>query len=202
MSAMSNVMNITLVGVGGQGILLTSQVVATAALLHGDDVKTNEVHGMAQRGGSVISQVRFGPQVYSPLIPEGATDLLVGFEQLEALRYAHFLKPGGFAIVNQQDIVPVTVTSGQQPGVPDLADRLARAYPQRLLIPALAMARTLGNLRATNMVLAGALSTRVHFDTEVWRAAIRECVPQKHHALNIQAFEQGRAAAVPHVLAK
>jgi len=106
---MSDIINIIFAGVGGQGVLLVSGIVSQAAILSGADVKGNEVHGMAQRGGSVLAQVRFGPKVYSPLVWEGTVDLLVSLEESEALRYAHFLKSDGVAVVSKQRIIPVTV---------------------------------------------------------------------------------------------
>ncbi len=193
---MDPIVSISLVGVGGQGILLTSDILARTALAAGWEVKRSEVHGMSQRGGSVISQVRYGPKVHSPVIPEGGSDLLVAFERLEALRWRPLLKPDGRALVNVFDIVPITVSSGQHPGLPDLDARLGRLYPRLLRIEAQALAVEAGNARTANLVLAGALSTLLPFPDEEWRQAIRARLPAKLLDVNLRAFDAGvRAAA-------
>ncbi len=191
---MGTVTNIMLVGVGGQGILLASEVLSRTAMLMGRDVKKSEVHGMAQRGGSVVSEVRFGERIYSPLIPAGETDILVSFELLESLRYADLLAPDGTAVINRQTIVPVTVSSGQQPWPEDLDDRVARAFPKRHLLDALTMARELGNVRVVSMVMAGALSTLLDLDEKAWQQAMEELVPPRHREVNHRAFAAGRSA--------
>ena len=185
--------NVSLVGVGGQGILLTSDILALAAMHAGLDVKKSEIHGMSQRGGSVISQVRFGARVHSPIIPDGQSDVLVSFERTEALRYAHLAKPGAKILVNDMDRIPVTVSSGLQAPVQDADKRLA-AYPGLTLIDANPLAIKAGNLRAANVVLVGALSTFVPFDEEHWQAAMRERIPAKLLDVNLRAFAAGRAA--------
>ena len=185
--------NVSLVGVGGQGILLTSDVLALAAMHAGLDVKKSEIHGMSQRGGSVISQVRFGAQVHSPIIPDGQSDVLVSFERTEALRFAHLAKPGAKILVNDMDRIPVTVSSGLQAPVQDADKRLA-AYPGLTLIDANPLAIQAGNLRAANVVLMGALSAFVPFDEEHWQAALRERIPAKLLDVNLRAFAAGRAA--------
>ena len=185
--------NVSLVGVGGQGILLTSDVLALAAMHAGLDVKKSEIHGMSQRGGSVISQVRFGTRVHSPIIPDGQSDVLVSFERTEALRYAHLAKPGATILVNDMDRMPVTVSSGLQAPVQD-ADRRLAAYPGLKLIDANPLAIKAGNLRAANVVLMGALSAFVPFDEEHWQAALRERIPAKLLEVNLRAFAAGRAA--------
>ena len=185
--------NVSLVGVGGQGILLTSDILALAAMHAGLDVKKSEIHGMSQRGGSVISQVRFGARVHSPIIPDGQSDVLVSFERTEALRYAHLAKPGAKILVNDMDRIPVTVSSGLQAPVLDADKRLA-AYPGLTLIDANPLAIKAGNLRAANVVLMGALSAFVPFDEEHWQAAMRERIPAKLLDVNLRAFAAGRAA--------
>ena len=185
--------NVSLVGVGGQGILLTSDILALAALRAGFDVKKSEIHGMSKRGGSVVSQVRFGPRVFSPIIPDGASDVLVSFERTEALRHLHLAKPGGTILVNDMERVPVTVSSGLQPPVADMAARLA-AIPGLILIDANPLAEAAGNLRAANVVLMGALSTRVPFGEDHWLAAMRERIPAKLLDVNLHAFALGRSA--------
>lgn len=189
---MSNTINIALVGVGGQGTLLASEVISRAAMLAGFDVKKSEVHGMAQRGGSVVSQVRIGEKVYSPIIPDHETDFLISFELMEALRYADSLKPDGIALINRQIITPVTVSSGQQPWIDDLDDRIERAFPNRLIIPAMDIAKTLGNIRTVNMVMTGALSKKMSISLDVWNQAVAELVPAKVKDLNLNAFALGR----------
>ena len=186
--------NVSLVGVGGQGILLTSDILAKTAALAGLDVKKSEIHGMAQRGGSVISQVRFGEKVYSPIIPDGTSDLLVSFDRLEALRWRHLLAPEGKVLINNMYLTPITVSSGQQPAVTDLAARLAAEYPQALYIDAMALAKSVGNTRAMNMVFAGALSTLTPFGVEIWKQAMRERISAKLIDINIKAFDAGRSA--------
>ena len=190
------VTNVSLVGVGGQGILLTSDILALTAALAGLDVKKSEIHGMAQRGGSVISQVRFGEKVYAPIIPDGASDLLVSFERLEALRWRHLLAQGGKVLINDMNMTPVTVSSGQQAAVTDLDDRLRAEYPSALYVDALAVAKEVGNTRTMNMVLAGALSALTPFSAELWHQAMQERIPAKLVDMNLKAFEAGRARAV------
>lgn len=185
--------NVSLVGVGGQGILLTSDVLALAAMHAGLDVKKSEIHGMSQRGGSVISQVRFGAKVRSPIIPDGQSDVLVSFERTEALRYAHLAKPGAKILVNDMDRIPITVSSGLQAPVQDMDRRLA-AYPGLQLIDANPLAIQAGNLRAANVVLMGALSAFVPFDEAHWQAAMRERIPAKLLDVNLRAFALGRQA--------
>ena len=187
--------NIALAGVGGQGTLLASEVISRAAMLAGRDVKKSEVHGMAQRGGSVVSEVRIGEKVYSPLIPAGEIDFLVSFEYLESLRYADGLSASGIALINRQIITPVTVSSGQQPWVDDLDARVERGFPNRRVIDALQMARELGNIRVINMILTGALSRYLDIDVKVWEQAVAELVPAKHKDVNLKAFARGIAAS-------
>lgn len=195
---MDKVTNISIVGVGGQGILLTSEVLARAAALAGMDAKKSEVHGMAQRGGSVISQVRFGTKVYSPIIADGGSDILMAFERTEALRWRHLLAPGGRVIINLQDMTPVTVSSGQHPGLTDLVERLRSLYPSMVEVNATGLAASLGQVRAANMVLTGALSHFTPFDLSVWHAAMEARIPAKLLDLNMKAFELGRKAAMRH----
>ena len=190
---LDRIFNVSLVGVGGQGILLTSDVLALAAMHAGFDVKKSEIHGMSQRGGSVISQVRFGTKVFSPIIPDGQSDILVSFERTEALRWAHLAKPGAKIVVNDMERIPITVSSGLQPPAKDVAKRLA-AYPGLLLIAANPLAEQAGNLRTANVVVMGALSTLAPFDEEHWQAAMRERIPAKLLDVNLRAFALGRAA--------
>ena len=187
-------MNVSLVGVGGQGILLTSDVLAKTATLAGCDVKKSEIHGMAQRGGSVISQVRFGDKVYSPIIPDGWSDLLVSFDRLETLRWRHLLAAGGKVLMSAVSVTPITVSSGQQPDVEDLEGRLKAEYPDLIQIDAMRLAGEVGNSRTMNMVIAGALSTLTPFSVEQWREAMRQRIPAKLLEINLKAFDLGRGA--------
>ena len=191
-----------LAGVGGQGTILASTVLSEVALATGFDVKKSEVHGMAQRGGSVNTHVRWNAErVYSPLIGLGEADMLMVFEEAEALRYAEFLKPGGVVVVNQHTIKPITVTSGgaRYPTEADLRAVYAKLTDRLYLVPGTAIARDLGNARAANVVLIGALSTFLDVPVETWLAVIEARVPPKYVELNRQAFMRGRQAVEEHV---
>lgn len=183
--------NVLLVGVGGQGVLLVSAIISQAAILSGADVKANEVHGMAQRGGSVLAQVRFGEKVYSPLVWEGTVDVLLSLEKAEAIRYAHYLKPEGRAIVSTQEIVPVTVSSGKAAYPADAGARLARICPRISMVDAEGIASELGNVKAANVVALGAAAAALPSLARYWQKAIELCVPEKHRELNIRAFQAG-----------
>ncbi|MBR4894421.1 MAG: indolepyruvate oxidoreductase subunit beta [Kiritimatiellae bacterium] len=190
--------NVSLVGVGGQGIILTADILAKTAAIAGFDVKKSEIHGMAQRGGSVSSQVRFGESVSSPVIQHGTTDILVCFDKLEALRSAPLLAEGGKALVNDMYLVPVTVSSGQQSDVADLDGRVKAAIPSLKLIDAMKIAtEEVGNARTMNMVLAGALSVLCPFEESQWIQAMEEMLSgpkAKLLEINKKAFALGRAA--------
>ena len=196
---MMDTFNVSLVGVGGQGILLTANLLGRVAALAGLDVKKSEIHGMAQRGGSVASSVRFGDSVHSPIIPAGESDLLVAFDRLEALRCASQLKPGGQALVNDVYLTPVTVSSGQQPEVADLAGSLKAALPGAIFVDAAAIAKEVGNDRTANMVIAGALAALTPFSEDLWKKAMAETFTgpkAKLLEVNEKAFSLGRAAAM------
>ena len=190
---MQSITNVTLVGVGGQGILLTSDILARAAALSGFDVKKSEIHGMSQRGGSVSSQVRFGRAVHSPIIPDAESDVLVAFELLEAIRCFPMLRPEGKAIVDRRDIVPLTVSSGMQPGVEDRDGLVAKLYGDRArIVDASRIATEIGNVRTANLVLAGALSRLMPFEVGSWHDAMRARIKESLLAINLQAFDAGR----------
>jgi indolepyruvate ferredoxin oxidoreductase beta subunit len=186
--------NVSLVGVGGQGILLTAELLARTAAIAGLDVKKSEIHGMSQRGGSVVSSVRFGEKVYSPIIPEGKSDILVAFDRLESLRWAHVLAPNGKVLLNKLDLTPITVTSGQQQPVADFEDRLAKTFPNASYVDASTIAEEVGNPRTMNMVIAGALSKLVPFEEAAWFEAMKERLPEKLIEINTIAFKRGREA--------
>jgi indolepyruvate ferredoxin oxidoreductase beta subunit len=186
--------NFALVGVGGQGVLLASDVLAEVGLRTGLDVKKSEVHGMAQRGGAVLSQVRWGDKVYAPLVGPGEVDYLVSFELLEALRWLQFLKPEGIAIVNDQKLPPLAVSSGgmEYPSEGRIRNALSQASKEYYIIPALAKAQELGTDRATNVVLLGALSKYLDVPEEHWLEVVEKRVPKKYVELNRKAFQAGR----------
>ncbi len=191
--------NVSLVGVGGQGILLTADLLAKAAALAGLDVKKSEIHGMAQRGGSVISQVRFGEDVASPIIQEGTSDILVSFDKLEALRWAHLMSKDGVALVNDLYLVPVTVSSGQQSAVEDLDGKVHAAFTKSIFVDAMKIAEEVGNTRTMNMVIAGALSALTPFAEDLWYQAMKEMLTgpkAKLLEVNEKAFALGRKAAM------
>ena len=189
--------NVTLVGVGGQGILLASDVLARAAAEAGLSVKKSEIHGMSQRGGSVSSQVRFGGEVHSAIIPEGETDLLVAFDVVEALRALPLVAPTGRALVDRKYVVPVTVSSGMQPAPADPEEALERLYAGRLSrVDSAALADAVGNPRTANMAIAGALSALLTLPEAAWDAALRGRLPEKLLAPNLKAFALGREAVL------
>jgi indolepyruvate ferredoxin oxidoreductase, beta subunit len=186
-----NVTSIVMVGVGGQGILLGAQIAARAALLGGHDVKTNEVHGMAQRGGSVIAQIRYGKKVYSPLVSMGTAQVLASLERIEALRFSDYLAPDGLAVVSSQAIVPVTVSSGKAIYPDDAEARLKAAFKRLAYIDAVGVAERICEARAANVVLLGALSTALDLPRDCWEKAIKECVKPKFQEINRKAFDEG-----------
>ena len=184
--------NVFLAGVGGQGTLLASEVLCEAFLLAGFDVKKSEVHGMAQRGGAVTTHLRYGPKVFSPLIEPGGADLLIAFEKLEALRFAHYLRPGGALVVNAQEIFPPSVATGQERYPDDVADRL-RAVTDRLhFVDALAAALRLREVRAVNMVMVGAASHYLPLPEGAYENAMKGRMPERVVAVNVAAFQAGR----------
>jgi indolepyruvate ferredoxin oxidoreductase beta subunit len=190
--------NFLLAGVGGQGTILASNVLAEVGLAAGFDVKKSEVHGMAQRGGSVNTHIRWDAvRVYSPLIGLGEADVLLAFERAEALRYANYLQAGGVAIVDEHAIEPITVTSGgaHYPTLGELRALLDGVTEHVHVVPGTDIARELGNHRAANVVLLGTLSAFLDVPVDTWLAVIESRVPPKYVALNRQAFERGRQAA-------
>lgn len=189
------VRSIVMVGVGGQGILLATQVAARAALAAGHDVKTNEVHGMAQRGGSVVAQIRFGQRVFSPLVPLGSAQVLASLERIEALRFSSYLAPDGLAVVSTQAIVPVTVSSGQATYPEDAEQRLRAAFKRLVYVDAIGVAEKLCDARVANVILLGAMSTALEIPRECWIEAISQCVKAKFRDLNLRAFDEGVALA-------
>ena len=182
--------NIMIVGVGGQGTLLTSRILGGLALKAGYDVKLSEVHGMAQRGGSVVTFVRYGEKVAEPIVEEGQADVLIAFERLEALRYIHFLKPDGALIVNDQriDPMPVVIGAAEYPeGILESLEKNHKVYR----IDAMAEAKRLGNPRVFNVIVLGMAARHMDFTKDQWLAVIEGCVPKKTIEINRAAFETG-----------
>jgi len=192
--------NVSLVGVGGQGIILTADLLAKTAALSGLEVKKSEIHGMSQRGGSVTSQVRFGSSVASPIIQMGTADVLVSFDKVEALRNVGILAKEGKALVNDLFLVPVTVSSGQQKPVENLDGKVKKTFKKLVLVDAMKIAtEEVGNARTMNMVLAGALSALCPFKEEIWYTAMMELLSgpkAKLLEINKKAFAIGRQAAL------
>ena len=186
--------NIMIVGVGGQGSLLASKLLGRLLLTKGYDIKVSEVHGMSQRGGSVVTFVRFGDKVYSPIIDKGEADYIVSFEVLEAARYTEFLKPDGKIVTNTQQINPMPVIIGAAEYPENLVEKLKAAGIQVDAFDALQLAEQAGSPKAVNIVLMGHLSRNFDFTEEEWMQAIAESVPAKFLELNQRAFRLGRDA--------
>jgi len=187
------VTNILLVGVGGQGILLASEILSETFMLAGFDVKKSEIHGMSQRGGSVVSHVRYGREVFSPLVPEGEGDILFGFELMETCRSLPLLKPGAAVIANDLRIPPPSVLMGREAYPEGLAETIAAEFPDFLLVDGLKLASEAGNPRAANTVLLGAVSRRLDVAEEYWLQALEKMVPKKALDVNRKAFLLGRS---------
>ena len=190
---MSNqITNVLLVGVGGQGILLASEILSEAAMLAGFDVKKSEIHGMSQRGGSVVSHVRYGLEVFSPIVPEGEGDILFGFELMETVRSLPLLKPGGTVVANVLQISPPSVLMGQETYPDGLPERIKEQFADCLFVDGQKMAADAGNVRAANTVLLGAVSKRLDIAEEFWLKALEKMVPAKALDVNKRAFQMGR----------
>jgi indolepyruvate ferredoxin oxidoreductase beta subunit len=185
------VTNVLIVGVGGQGVILSSELLALAALATGYDVKQGEFHGVAQRGGAVFSHVRFGDRVRSPMAPRGRVDHLVALEKLEALRYAHFVKAGGTILVNDYQVEPVRL-GDTRPYPEDGVEFLAGKGFDVALVDATRKAIELGNHKAANVILLGTLSTRLDIPAEIWDRTLEERIPPQLLELNRNAFAAGR----------
>lgn len=188
-----SITNILLAGVGGQGILLASEILAEACMLAGLDVKKSEIHGMSQRGGSVVSHVRFGQQVFSPVVPEGEGDILFGFELLETYRFLDLLHPGAKVIANNFRILPPSVLLGKDRYPEDLPERITARFSDFTLIDGLKIATEIGNPRVANTVLLGAVAKHLQFEPAVWQQALEKMVPAKALQINLRAFAAGRS---------
>ena len=190
--------NILISGVGGQGVVLASYVLSRVALAEGYDVKQSEVHGMAQRGGCVTSHLRFGDKVYSSLITPGTVDVLLSFESVEAMRYVHWLKPGGLLVYNAARVNPSTVSSGADEYPEGIEERIAAAWPNVRAVDASALAAKAGTVKAANVVMLGAMASALPFTPEMLESVIRRSVPPKTLDVNLEAFRSAaRSTAVP-----
>jgi indolepyruvate ferredoxin oxidoreductase beta subunit len=187
-------MNVVVCGVGGQGVLLASEVLAQAALRSGFDVKKSEVHGMAQRGGSVVSHVRYGQKVYSPLIPDMRADVVLALEELEALRSAHMVGTDGCVVVNELELAPSGVLTGEEKYPVAPLNALKRMVPRVLVVPCRRIAEELGNLRVQNVIALGALSSLLDIGMPQWRASLKALIKPQHLPVNLAAFRLGRDA--------
>lgn len=185
--------NIMIVGVGGQGSLLASKMLGHVAMQAGYDVKVSEVHGMSQRGGSVVTYVKYSDQtVWSPVINEGEADVIISFEMLEAARWVSYLKKDGAIVVNSQEIAPMPVITGAAVYPENIAAKLEGLGLNLKVIDALQLAEEAGSAKAVNVVLMGAVSRVMDFPEEMWQKAIDECVPPKFLEINRRAFALGR----------
>jgi indolepyruvate ferredoxin oxidoreductase beta subunit len=192
----TNTVSFLLVGVGGQGTILASDVLAQVGVKMGYEAKKAEVHGMSQRGGSVVSHVRWGLQVFSPVIARGETDVMIAFEQLEARRFIDHLRPGGLVLINRQAITPITVSAGNSTYPPDdtIRTALLKATGNVHWVNGLDIAEQLGNARTANVVILGALSALLEMEAGPWLQVIEGRVPPKYIELNCKAFQAGREA--------
>ncbi|MCP4754046.1 MAG: indolepyruvate oxidoreductase subunit beta [Proteobacteria bacterium] len=184
--------NILLVGVGGQGTVLAGNLVADALMRAGHDVKKSEVHGMAQRGGSVSSHICYGEKVYSAIVGEGEADFIVAFERLEALRYLHFVREDGRVVVNDFKIPPPSVATGKETYSDNIVEVSRERGLEALVVPGIEFAKKAGNIRTANVALVGALSVLIGGDEELWIRTLRERFPEKLVGVNEKALRLGR----------
>ena len=183
--------SIMIVGVGGQGTLLAGRLLGEYAKAKGLDAKVSEVHGMAQRGGSVVTHVRIGEKVLSPIIEEGGADIILAFEELEAMRYLPYLKEDGTIIINSQQMMPMPVITGAAKYPYDALERIREQCKNVIAVDALSLAREAGSIKSANVVLLGVLAGLTQFNTAAWKDAIVSCVPKKTTEVNLKAFELG-----------
>jgi indolepyruvate ferredoxin oxidoreductase beta subunit len=188
---MNDVKSILFVGVGGQGTILASKILTEGLLKNGYDVKMSEVHGMAQRGGSVTTQVRFGEKVYSPLIEEGTADVIVAFEKGEAARWLTYLKKDGYLVVNDYEIYPVPVLIGEEKYPEDVNARLKKTVENTIIVDATNIAEQLGNIKAQNVVILGTLIKALKLENINWNEILEVIVPPKAIDLNKKALIKG-----------
>ena len=186
--------SIMIVGVGGQGSLLASRLLGNVLLAQGYDVKVSEVHGMSQRGGSVVTYVKYGDKVYSPIIEKGEADAVISFELLEAARCLPYLKKGGKLITSTQKIEPMPVITGAAQYPDDLAEKIKAAGADIIAVDALSLAEQAGTAKASNVVLMGVFAATTNYSDDLWQKALEQCVPPKFLELNKKAFELGKNA--------
>jgi indolepyruvate ferredoxin oxidoreductase, beta subunit len=191
----NRVYNVLIVGVGGQGIILASDVLGKVAARHGYDVKKNEIHGMAQRGGSVSSHVRFGPVVSSPIIKMGEADVLLSFEQIETVRYFHYLSEKGQVIMNDTKILPPAVFTGKQEYPADIIDRIQEKVPGAIIVDGQKEAEALGSPRVANVLFLGVMSRYLDIPAETYEIVLKESLKPKLVDMNLKAFQRGRGLA-------
>ena len=184
--------NILLVGVGGQGIVLASEIMSEFFKRQGFDVKKSEVHGMAQRGGVVSSHVKIGKKVYSPMIEKGMADIMLSFEKMEALRWLYYVKKDGIIVSSNVKMVPPIVSTGAFEYPEDVEERILQERPDAKILDIVSALKELGNDKVTNVIMIGALSTMFDFEPEKWLEVIKEAVPQKVVDVNVKAFHKGR----------
>lgn len=184
-------LNVMIVGVGGQGTLLASRIIGNVAMKKGYDVKMSEVHGMAQRGGSVVTYLKLADKVYSPIIEKSDADIILGFEELESLRWIDYLKKDGKIIINTQKIDPMPVIIGKRKYPEGIVDKIKDNYRDVTVIDALKMAKEAGNIKAVNTVIIGQFAKAGNIEKEIWIEAIKETVPRKFLDVNLNAFEAG-----------
>ncbi|OPZ90700.1 MAG: NADH-dependent phenylglyoxylate dehydrogenase subunit gamma [Firmicutes bacterium ADurb.Bin419] len=184
-------LNIMIVGVGGQGTLLASRVLGNVAMKMEHDVKVSEVHGMSQRGGSVVTYVKMGKKVYSPIIEKGEADIIIAFERLEALRWIGYLKKDGTLILNDQRIDPMPVITGNAKYPESIVEKIKNSITNVVAIDALEIAKKCGNIKAVNTVLLGLLAKSTAIDKQVWIESLKQNVPSKALEVNLKAFEAG-----------
>ena len=183
--------NILIVGVGGQGTILASKVIAGVAMRKNLDIKVSEIHGMAQRGGSVVTQVRYGKEVFAPTISSGTADAILAFEKLEALRWLDYLAEGGTVIVNSQELYPLPVLTGSAKYPAGIVERIRAKSSRTIEVDALAIAERCGSPKVVNTVLLGVLAGMLGDDLDIWRKVIKETVPYRTIDINLAAFEEG-----------
>lgn len=186
--------NILMVGVGGQGIVLASDILGDVAIASGMDIKKTDTLGMAQRGGSVVSHIRIADKVYSPLIREGEVDLLLAFEKLEAIRWGGFLRPNGYALVNNFSIPPQSVKLGinKYPDDKEIKETMKQRTDKFIFIEGSQKAIEMGDIRILNVFILGCISSLLHFDLEIWKDCIIKRLPRKIQQINLQALDMGR----------
>ena len=186
--------SIMIVGVGGQGSLLASRILGNVLLQKGFAVKVSEVHGMSQRGGSVVTYVKYGDAVYSPVVEQGEADVIISFELLEAARWASCLKKGGKIVTSTQTLDPMPVITGAAAYPQEIVEKLKGMDIDVTAVDALSLAEEAGSAKASNVVLMGVVSKKMEFDEDVWQEALNQCVPEKFIEMNRKAFALGRAA--------